>query len=105
MPKYPTNATFRRNLAIANSNIADILTALKRPADALARQRQALAAFEAQSAADPANAAAKNDVAISLSKIAEMMDAAGNSAGAVAEFERALAIHVAMAAADPANDS
>jgi non-specific serine/threonine protein kinase/serine/threonine-protein kinase len=103
--KYPTNAVFRRNLAIANSNIADILTALKRPADALARQRLALAAFEAQSAADPANAAAKNDVAISLSKIAEMMDASGNSAGAVVEFERALAIHVAMAAADPANDS
>jgi non-specific serine/threonine protein kinase/serine/threonine-protein kinase len=105
LPKYPANAVFRRNLAIANSNIADVLTALKRPADALARQRQALASFEALSAADPANAAAKNDVAISLSKIAEMMDAGGNSAGAVREFERALAIHVAMAAADPANDS
>ena len=105
VPKYPTNAVFRRNLAIANSNIADVLTALKRPADALARQRQALASFEALSAADPANAAAKNDVAISMSKIAEMMDAAGNSAGAVREFERALAIHVAMAATDPANES
>jgi tetratricopeptide (TPR) repeat protein len=102
---HPTNGVFQRNLAIAHSNIADILTALKRPADALARQRQALAAFEALSAADPANAAARNDVAISLSKIAEMMDAAGDSAGAVREFERALAIHTAMAAADRANDS
>jgi non-specific serine/threonine protein kinase/serine/threonine-protein kinase len=102
---HPTNAIFRRNLAIAHSNIADVLTALERPGDALARQRLALAAFEAQSAADPANAAARNDVAISLSKIAEMMDAAGRSAEAVPQFERALAIHVAMAAADPANDS
>ena len=102
---HPTNAVFQRNLAIAHSNIADILTALKRPADALARQRQAQKVFQALAAADPANAAAKSSVAISLSKVAEMMDAAGDSAGAVREFERALAIHVAMAAADPANDS
>ena len=41
LPAHPTNAVFRRNLAIAHSNIADVLTALKRPADALAHQRQA----------------------------------------------------------------
>ena len=102
---HPTNAAFRRNLAIGKSNMADVLTALKRPEEAMARQQEAFAAFEAQSAADPANAAAKNDVAISLSKIAEMKDAAGDSAGAVRDFERALAIHVAMAAADPASDT
>ena len=82
-----------------------MLTALKRPADALARQRQALAAFEALAAADPANVAARNDMAISLSKIAEMLDAAGGSADAVREFQRALDIHLALAAKDPASDS
>jgi non-specific serine/threonine protein kinase/serine/threonine-protein kinase len=102
---HPTNGVFQRNLAIAQSNIADVLTALKRPADALARQRRALAAFEALAAADPANVTARNNVAIGFSKIAEMMDATGDSAGAVREFERALAIHLAMASADPANHS
>ena len=105
LPAHPTNAVFRRNLAIAHSNIADVLLALKRPADALAHQRQALTAFESQAAADPANAAARNDVAISLSKIAEMLDASGHTTEAVREFERALAIHQAMAAADPASAS
>jgi eukaryotic-like serine/threonine-protein kinase len=105
LPAHPSNAVFRRNLAIANSNIADVLTALKRPAEALARQRQALTSFEALAAADPANVAARNDVAISLSKIAEMLDGSGHSTDAVREYERALAIHQAMAAADPANDT
>ena len=105
LPAHPTNAVFRRNLAIANSNIADVLTALKRPAEALARQRHALTSFEALAAADPANVAARNDVAIGLSKVAEMLDASGHTTDAVREFERALAIHQAMAAADPANDT
>ena len=105
LPAHPTNAVFRRNLAIANSNIADVLTALKRPAEALERQRHALTSFEALAAADPANVAARNDVAISLSKVAEMLDASGRTTDAVREFERALAIHQAMAAADPANDT
>ncbi len=105
LPAHPTNAVFRRNMAIAHSNIADVLLALKRPADALAHQRQALTAFESQAAADPANAAARNDVAISLSKVAEMLDASGHTTEAVREFERALAIHQAMAASDPASAS
>ena len=100
---HPSNAVFRRNLAIAHSNIADVLTALKRPADALARQRRALASFEALLADDPANAAAKNDVAISLSKIGEILVESGRSAEAVREFQRALEIHQGLAAADPAN--
>jgi non-specific serine/threonine protein kinase/serine/threonine-protein kinase len=103
LPAHPTNAVFRRNMAIAHSNIADVLTALKRPSDALAHQRQALSSFESQAAADPANFAARNDVAISLSKIGEMLDASGQITAAVREFERALAIHVEMATADPAN--
>jgi eukaryotic-like serine/threonine-protein kinase len=102
---HPSNAIFRRNLAIASSNVADVLRALDRPADALARQREALASFEALAAADPANAAAKNDVAISVSKVAEMLDTGGRSAEAVREFQRALDIHLELAAADPANES
>ena len=102
---HPANAMFRRNLAIAYSNISDVLNAVKRPDEALARQREALAAFEALAAADPANAAAKNDVAISVSKVAEMLDAHGRSGEAIREFQRALDIHLALAARDPANDS
>ena len=103
---HPTNALFRRNLAIAHSNTADVLTALKRPADALARQRQALASFEALSAADPANVAARNDVAISLSKIAEMHGRRRPQRRRGPRVRtRPRHPRQAMAAADPANDS
>jgi non-specific serine/threonine protein kinase/serine/threonine-protein kinase len=101
----PTNALFRRLLAVVNSNTADVLQALKRPADAVASQRLAHAEFLALSAADPANAAASNDVAISQSKIAEMLDASGRPREAVKEYERALAIHQSLTAADPRNES
>jgi eukaryotic-like serine/threonine-protein kinase len=101
---YPSNALFRRTLAVVNSNTADVLLAMKRLEDALARQRAAQAAFEALADADPANAAAKNDVAISRSKIADILDNNGRSAEAVKEYEAALAIHQALATADPDND-
>jgi serine/threonine protein kinase/tetratricopeptide (TPR) repeat protein len=102
---YPTNALFRRLLAVVDSNTADVLQALKRPDEALATQRRALTAFQALAAADPRNAAANNDVAISQSKIAEMLYNAGRSKEAVPEFERALAMHQNLAAADPTNAS
>ena len=102
---HPANALFRRLLAVANSNTADVLLALKRPAEALASQRKALAEFQALATADPRNAAASNDLAISQSKIAEMLDAAGDRPAAIREYERALAIHQGLAAADPKNDS
>ena len=102
---YPANALFRRLLAVANSNTADVLLALKRPAEALESQRRAQAEFQALATADPSNAAASNDLAISQSKIAEMLDAAGDRQAAVREYERALGIHQSLAAADPKNDS
>jgi tetratricopeptide (TPR) repeat protein len=102
---YPSNAILRRNLAITHSNVADVLVALKRPGEALDRQRTALATFEELASADPANAAAKNDVAISVSKIAEMLDASERSADAVREYRRALEIHLALVEADPASDA
>jgi tetratricopeptide (TPR) repeat protein len=95
----------RRNLAIAKSNVADVLLALERADGALATQREALASFEALAAADPANAAAKNDMAISVPKVAEMLGRMGRNADAVREYQRALDIHLALSAADPANDS
>ena len=57
---------FRRNLAVAESNAADILFAMKRGDEALARERRSLAVYEAQAAADPTNAAAQNDLAIGV---------------------------------------
>ena len=102
---HPSNAMVRRNLAVINSNTADVLSAMNRPDEALARQREAQAAFQALADADPSNAAARNDVAISLSKIAEMLDSAGRSKEAIVEYRRALEIHQALAAADPENDT
>jgi non-specific serine/threonine protein kinase/serine/threonine-protein kinase len=102
---HRANAMFRRNAAVIDSNIADVLLALGRSDEALARQRRALTAFEALAAADPTNEAANNDVAISRSKIGEMLDAGGQSAEAVAEYRHALAIHQRMAKGDPGNDS
>ena len=74
---YPANALFRRNAGIVDSNTADVLTALNRPEEALARQRQAQRVFSELSSADPANVAALNDVAISRFKLAQMQEAAG----------------------------
>jgi non-specific serine/threonine protein kinase/serine/threonine-protein kinase len=102
---HPSNAMFQRNLAIIRSNTADVLMALGRRDEALARQREAFASFSALAAADPTNAAARNDVAISLSKIAEMLDAAGKTREAIKEYEQALQIHLSLSAADPASDS
>jgi eukaryotic-like serine/threonine-protein kinase len=103
--RYPSNATIRRNLAIADSAVSDVLLALDRRDEALATQRQALATFESLAAADPANATGRNDIAISVSKIGEILDGSGRSAEAVASYERALAIHQALAASDPDNDA
>jgi non-specific serine/threonine protein kinase/serine/threonine-protein kinase len=102
---HPQNATFRRNFAVVQSNIADVLIALDRPDEALARQQAALATFQAQADADPTNAAAKNDLAISVYKIAGMLDARGQYLAAIRQYERALAIHQALAASDPENDT
>jgi non-specific serine/threonine protein kinase/serine/threonine-protein kinase len=100
---HPSNAMFRRNAAVVDSNLADVLLALKRGDEALARQRRALEAFEGLAAADATNAAASNDVAISLSKIAEMLDGRGQSREAVTTYRRALDLHQRMFAGDPGN--
>jgi non-specific serine/threonine protein kinase/serine/threonine-protein kinase len=102
---HPSNAMVRRNLAVINSNTADVLRAMNRSGDALARQREAEGAFKALADADPSNVAARNDLAISLSKIAEMLDANGRSTEAIVEYQRALEIHQTLAAADPENDT
>ena len=102
---YPNNAMFQKNLAVINSNAADVLLALKRPEDALSRQQRALATFERLAAADPTNVVARSDLAISVYKIAEMMDARGNGAEAVKHYERALSIHQALMVFDPGNDA
>ncbi len=103
--RYPSNAAIRRNLAIADSAVSDVLLALNRHDEALAAQQDALATFLALAAADPANATGRNDIAISESKVGEILDGAGRSSEAVKSYERALSIHQALAASDPGNDS
>ena len=99
--KYPSNAMFRRNHAVAESNAADILFAMKRVDEALARERRSLAVYEGQAKADPTNAAAQNDLAIGYSKIAQLMEAVGKPAEGLAEQQRATDIHRRLVAADP----
>jgi non-specific serine/threonine protein kinase/serine/threonine-protein kinase len=100
---YPDNALFKRNLAVARSNVADILTALGRRAEAMVEERRALETYEAQVREDPTNAAAKNDLAIAYFKSAEMLDADGRTREALASLEQAAAIQDQLAAADPGN--
>jgi serine/threonine protein kinase/tetratricopeptide (TPR) repeat protein len=102
---HPSNALFRRNLAVAYSNGADVLLALKRPEAALARIREAFVEFKALADADPSNAAARNDLAICHSKLGEMLDALGRPAEAIGHYEQGLAMHQSLAAADPNNVS
>jgi tetratricopeptide (TPR) repeat protein len=92
---------FRRNHAVAESNAADILFAMKRVDEALIRERRSFSVYEAQAKADPTNAAAQNDLAIGYSKMAQLLDATGRTAAGLAEQQRATAIHRRLAAADP----
>jgi serine/threonine protein kinase len=99
--RYPENALFKRNLAVARSNAADILTALGRRDEAMAQERLALETYEAQVKQDPSNAAARNDLAIAHYKQAEMLDADGRTQEALVALEKAAAIQDQLAAADP----
>jgi tetratricopeptide (TPR) repeat protein len=99
--KHPTNAMFRRNHAVAESNAADILFAMKRFDEALARERRSLAVYEAQAKADPTNAAAQNDLALGYSKIGQLLEATEKTAAGLAEQRRATDIHRRLVAADP----
>ena len=99
--RYPDNAMFRRNLAVARSNVADILIALGRRQEAVVEERRALETYEAQVREDPSNAAAKNDLAIGFYKVAEMLDADGRTREALASLERAVVLQDQLAAADP----
>ena len=99
--QFPSNAMFRRNHAVAESNAADVLFAMKRVDEALARERRSLAVYEAQAAADPTNAAAQNDHAIGYSKMAQLLDATGQTAAGLASQQRATDIHRRLVAADP----
>ncbi len=99
--KYPNNAMFRRNHAVAESNAADVLFAMKRTDEALARERRSLAVYEAQAKTDPTNAAAQNDLAIGYSKIGQLLESLGKTAEGLADQERATDIHRRLVAADP----
>ena len=103
--RYPSHAAIRRNLAITESAISDVLLALNRRDEALAAQQGALATLEGLSAADPTNATGRNDIAISEAKIGEILDGSGRSSEAIKPYERALSIHRALGATDPGNDS
>jgi non-specific serine/threonine protein kinase/serine/threonine-protein kinase len=99
--RYPNNAMFRRNHAVAESNAADVLYAMKRFDEALARERRSLAVYEGQARVDPANAAAQNDLAIGHSKIGQLLEAIGRTAEGLAQQQRATDIHRRLVAADP----
>jgi eukaryotic-like serine/threonine-protein kinase len=102
---HPDNASLRRNLAVVQSNTSDVLLALERPDEALARLKESLAGFEALAAADPRNAAATNDVAIGIFKVGALLESIGRRREALPEFERALALHLGLRAADPDNEA
>ena len=101
--RYPDNAMFKRNLAVARSNVADILTALGRREEAMAEEQKALETYETQVREDPTNAAARNDLAIAYYKQAEMLDADGRTREALAPLEKAATLQDQLAAADPDN--
>jgi non-specific serine/threonine protein kinase/serine/threonine-protein kinase len=102
---HPDSAMFRRLLAVAHSNSADVLGALKRDAEALSRQQQALATFRALADADPTNASAKIDLVISQAKIGLMLDALGRTRDGIRESQSALSVLEALGTSDPENES
>jgi len=99
--QFPNNAMLRRNNAVAESNAADVLVAMKRIDEALVRERRSLAVYEAQAAKDPANVAAQNDLAIGYSKMAQLLHETGRTAAGLASQQQATDIHRRLSAADP----
>jgi non-specific serine/threonine protein kinase/serine/threonine-protein kinase len=99
--KYPSNAMLRRNHAVAESNAADVLFAMKRVDEAIARERRSLAVYDAQAKVDPTNVAAQNDLAIGYSKMAQLLEATGHAAEGLAQQQRATDLHRRLATADP----
>jgi eukaryotic-like serine/threonine-protein kinase len=100
---HPDNAMFKRYAAVFDSNASDVLLALERPDDAMARLRRSLAVLEALATADATNVTAQNDAAISRSKIAGLLLDRGHHAEALREYRRVLDLHLRLAASDPGN--
>ena len=99
--KYPNNAMFRRNHAVAESNAADVLFAMKRVDEALVRERRSFAVYESQAKTDPTNAAAQHDLALGYSKIGQLLESTGKIAEGLTEQQRATDIHRRLVAGDP----
>ena len=104
--RYPSNAAIRRNLAIAESAMSDVLLALE-PARRGARD-PAAGAGDVRGAGCRRSRQRHRPGTTSPSasrRSARSSTAAAAGSEAVKSYERALSIHQALAASDPGNDA
>ena len=99
----PTNAPFRRDLAVGHRKVGLMLAATGDQASALQSYQAALALRQELAAADPQNATARTDLARIYGDIGPALAIIGDLAGAVESFRTALAIFDDLAAKDSTN--
>ena len=97
----PTNADYRRILAVSYQNNGDYLAWLKKIPEALESFRKKMGLDEQSVAADPANAQARLDLAYSCQRLGELLAQSGDYAQALPFHRRTLELREKIVASDP----
>jgi serine/threonine-protein kinase len=98
----PTNAQFRRALALNHNNIGSVQSSIGRTAEALQSYERALAIQQELADNEPTVAEFQRDLAASHNNMGAVLRITGGSAGSLQAFGRARAIWQKLADAHPA---
>ncbi|HKT58436.1 MAG TPA: serine/threonine-protein kinase [Gemmatimonadales bacterium] len=101
--EFPDNVDYRGLVGSADFWIADVLSELHRPAEALVIYRQLLAEARAETRRDPRNALARGGVAINLIRVGDMEMRLGRAGQALARYREAHAMGAEEFRADSGN--
>ncbi len=99
----PSNANWKRDLAVIHVKISDIATADGHHTAALAAYRKALAIFKQLAAIDPSNLDLQDNLAFAHSRVGDIVRAQGHRAAALVAYRKALVIFKDLAASDRSN--
>jgi len=99
----PDEPIFQGQLAVALSDVGDVLQAQGKLDEALASHRAGLAINQRLAAADPGNAGWQRDLAVAYRKVGDVLRPQGKLDQALASYRASLAIQERLAALDRSN--
>lgn len=100
----PQNASYKRNYAIGNNNLAEIYAKNGRRAECLAMIGKTMEILRQIEAADPNNKETRSDIAFAHESIAESFKSLGEMDRAVREIETAIELQTSIWQKDVYND-